>query len=153
MDDLQLTDCELIYTAEIHFTDIVDYGISMEEISSGTIPVPPEGARFDQTFEGFLDGSRLRGWITGTDYLNVRADGLFQLHLHGRVTTEDGINISLSSVGVSRQVEGESLAHLRSAVSLFTTSSTYNWLNILQLWATGTFDPIKSEAHIKAYSV
>jgi hypothetical protein len=144
--------CELIYEAEIHFTGIVDYGVSMEAVSSGMVAVPLAGARFDQTFEGVLHGPKLSGKISGTDYLNVRADGLFQLHLHARVTTEDGANISLSSEGVSIQIEGETLTQLRSAVSLFTSSETYSWLNQLRLWAVGTFDPIKGEALVRAYA-
>jgi len=152
MEQLDLTACELAYEAEIHFTDIVDYGVSMEALSSGKMAVPLGGARFDQAFEGILHGPKLSGKISGTDYLYVRADGLFQLHLHARVTTEDGANISLSSEGVSIQIEGEKVAQLRSAVSLFTSSDTYSWLNQLQLWAVGTFDPMKGEALIKAYT-
>lgn len=144
---------DLLYEAHIKFTDVVDYGISMEALSTGNLPVPLEGARFDQTFEGSLHGPRLNGRIVGTDYLYVRADGLFQLHLHARVTTKDGTNISLASEGVSNHGEGEKVAQLRSAVSLFTLSETYDWLNKLQVWAAGTFDPIKGEALIKGYAV
>ena len=148
-----ISDSELLYEAKIQFTEVIEYGVSIEALSSGKMPVPLAGARFDQTFEGNLYGPRLSGRIYGTDYLYVRADGLFQLHLHARVTTEDGVNISLSSEGVSNQVEGEHAAQLRSAVSLFTTSETYNWLNKLQVWATGTFNPVNQEALIKAYAV
>lgn len=153
MNPEMITEGDLLYEAEIQFTDIVEYGISMEALSSGKLSVPLRGARFDQTFEGILHGPRLSGRITGTDYLYVRADGLFQLHLHARVTTKDGTNISLSSEGVSNHGEGEKVAQLRSAVSLFTLSETYDWLNTLQVWAAGTFDPIKMEAFIKAYAV
>jgi hypothetical protein len=144
--------CELIYEAEIHFTDVVHYGVSMEALTSGGVAVPLAGARFDQTFEGTLDGPRLSGKISGTDYLYVRADGLFQLHLHARVTTEDGIDIAMSSEGVSIQVEGERLTQLRATVSLFTASETYDWLNPLRLWALGTLDPVMGEAMVKAYA-
>jgi hypothetical protein len=152
LDQPKTIACELIYEAEIHFTGTVDYGVTMEALSSRTVAVPLAGARFDQTFEGILHGPKLSGKISGTDYLNVRADGLFQLHLHARVTTEDGANISLSSEGVSIQIEGEKLTQLRSAVSLFTSSETYSWLNQLQLWAVGTFDPMKGEALVRAYA-
>ena len=144
--------CELIYEAEIHFTDVIDYGIGMEAITSGAVAVPLAGARFDQTFEGTLNGPRLSGRISRTDYLYVRADGLFQLHLHARVTTADGINISMSSEGVSIQIEGERLTQLRATVSLFTASETYDWLNRLRLWALGTLDPVMGEALVRAYA-
>ena len=143
---------ELIYEAEIHFTGIVDYGVSMEALTSGRVAIPLAGTRFDQTFEGILHGPKLSGKISGTDYLYVRADGLFQLHLHARVTTEDGAKISMSSEGVSIQIEGEKLTQLRAAVSLFTSSDSYSWLNQLRLWAAGTLDPVKGEALIRAYA-
>ena len=147
-----ITDCLLIYEAEIHFTGIVDYGVKLEDLSSRQVAIPLEGARFDQTFEGTLHGPILTGRISGTDYLHVRADGLFQLHLHGRVTTEDGTEISMSSEGVSVQAEGEKLAQLNAAVSLLTASETYRWLNQLRLWAVGTLDPMRGEALIRAYA-
>jgi hypothetical protein len=143
---------ELIYKAEIDFTDVVDYGVSMEALTSGSVTVPLAGARYDQTFEGTLNGPRLSGKISGTDYLYVRADGLFQLHLHARVTTEDGINIAMSSEGVSIQVEAERLTQLRATVSLFTASETCYWLNRLRLWAVGTLDPVMGEALVRAYA-
>jgi hypothetical protein len=143
---------ELIYEAQIRFTDVVDYGVRMEALTSGDVAVPLSGARFDQTFEGTLNGPRLSGKISGTDYLCVRADGLFQLHLHARVTTEGGISIAMASEGVSIQVEGEKLTQLRATVSLFTASETYNWLNRLRLWALGALDPVMGEALIRAYA-
>ena len=152
MEQLKVTACELIYEAEIYFTSIVDYGVSMEALSSRRMAIPLAGARFDQTFEGILHGPKLSGKIFGTDYLTVRADGLFQLHLHARVTTEDGTNISMSSEGVSIQIEGEKLAQLRVAVTLFTASESYDWLNQLRLWAVGTFDPMKGKALVRAYA-
>jgi hypothetical protein len=66
---------ELIYEAEIQITGLVEYGVSMEALSSGEIAPPPEGARFDQPFNGSIQGPKLSGRISGTDYLYVRADG------------------------------------------------------------------------------
>jgi len=153
MNAKTITAGELVYEADIQFTEMVEYGVSMDAISSGKIPLPLEGARFDQVFEGVLHGPKLSGKISGTDHLHVRADGLFQLHLHARVTTEDGVNISFSSEGVSLQIEGEKAVQLRAAISLFTSSETYKWLNHLQLWALGTLDPIKGKAFVRAYAV
>lgn len=148
-----MPELELIYKADIQFTGTVEYGVSMEGLVSGRKTVPSIGARFDQSFMGTLTGPRLRGTVAGIDYLNIRADGLFQLHLHGRIITDDGVSIALSSKGISRQDEDSQLAHLRSAVTLFTADRTYDWLNQLHLWAVGTFDPVNAEAFISAYSV
>lgn len=144
---------ELIYEAKIKFTEEIDYGVSMADLTSGKVSIPLAGARFDQTFQGILHGPKVRGEIIGTDYLTVRADGLFQLHLHGRITSEEGENISLASEGVSMQVEDELETQLRSAVKLYTLSESYLWLNRLQLWSIGSLDPSKGEAFIRAYSV
>ena len=144
---------ELIYVADFRFTQTVEYGVGMRDLSSGKTPIPLEGARFDQAFQGELHGPRLRGKISGTDYLCVRADGLFQLHLHARLTTDDGVNIAFSSSGVSLQTEDEKVTKLRAAVSLFSSDEAYRWVNKLQLWALGTLDPVKGTARVRAYSV
>ena len=152
METYEITDNTLIYEAEIQFTGVVDYGIRMEALTSGQTAIPLAGTRFDQTFEGTLHGPMLRGRISGTDYLCVRADGLFQLHLHARVTTEDGAQISMTSEGISMQIEGQQETQLRAAVSLFTSSETYAWLNRLRLWAAGTLDPVRGHALVRAYA-
>jgi len=66
---------ELIYEIEANFTGMTDYGVSMEDISTGQVPVPPQGARFDVAFEGVSAGPKLKGSVAGVDYLNMRADG------------------------------------------------------------------------------
>ena len=125
----------------------------MEALTLRKISIPLEGARFDHVFQGELLGPKLRGKISGTDHLYIRADGLFQLHLHARIITHDGINIAFSSKGVSRQVEGEKETQLGAAVSLFTSSEAYKWLNKLQLWAFGSLDPIEGKAVVKGYAL
>ena len=143
---------ELIYEAEIQFTNIVEYGVSMAALSSGKIAFPAEGARFDYGFQGDIRGAKLNGKITGTDYLYVRADGQFQLHIHAQIRTDDGHNISFSSDGLSMQTNGTNETQLRATVSLFTASPAYQWLNKLHIWAIGSLDPGKGQAFVRAYS-
>ena len=142
---------ELLYEAEIHFTNVIEYGVNIGLISSGEAPLPLEGARFDYDFQGDLHGPRLRGTVSGTDYMNVRADRCFQLHIHGQITTDDGANISLRSEGLSVQEEADKVAQLRAGITLFTSSPQYRWLNRLPVWAIGTIDLEKGEARIRAY--
>jgi len=153
MKSKSLNDAQLIYQADIQFTGMIEYGIEMGEITTGGKSIPPGGARFDQVFDGKITGPKIKGIIRGTDYLNVRADGVFQLHLHGQIITEEGVNISLSSLGVSRQIEGEVQGQLRSAVTLYSVDPAYSWLNDHQLLAIGTFDPVNFQAHLNTYSV
>jgi hypothetical protein len=153
MKPLTITAGELIYEAEIQFTNIVEYGVSMEALSSGKIAPPLEGARFDQSFQGTINGPKMRGRISGIDHLYVRADGRFQLHIHAQINTDDGHNIAFSSEGVSIQKEGTEETQLKAAVSLFSSSPEYRWLNELQVWAMGSLDPKKGQAFVRAYAV
>jgi Protein of unknown function (DUF3237) len=153
MNNNDITNFELLYQANIQFTGTVAYGTRLQDISSGKVAIPLTGARFDQTFVGELHGPKLQGEITGTDYLYVRPDGLFQLHLHARVYTQDRVHIAFSSTGVSLQSNNGDIAHIRSAVSLFTSSEAYLWVNNLHLCALGTLDISTGIAKIKAYAL
>jgi hypothetical protein len=146
-----LLTAELLYEAEIRFTSIVEYGVSMEALSSGLTAPPPDGARFDQSFEGSLYGPRLRGRITGTDYLQVSADGRFHLHIHAQIKTDDGQDISFASDGVTYPGERSCEAELRATVSLFSSSPAYKWLNPLHIWALGSLDLDHGRALVRAY--
>ena len=143
---------ELLYEAEIRFTGLVEYGVSMAALSSGQAALPPEGARFDQSFEGTLRGPRLYGRITGTDYLQVSADGRFRLHIHAQIHTDDGQDISFISEGVTYQGERSCETELRATVSLFSSSPQYKWLNPLQVWALGSLDLDKGSATVRGYA-
>ncbi|MEJ2412937.1 MAG: DUF3237 family protein [Anaerolineales bacterium] len=143
---------KLIYEAEIQFTGEIDFGITMNEIISGQKGIPPAGARFDQSFHGTLTGPEIIGSVEGVDYLTVRPDWSFRLHLHGQITTRDGARIAIASQGVSLQSEGSPEAQLRSAVSLTTANEDYQWLNQLQLWALGIMNPQQRTAVIRAFA-
>ena len=67
---------------------------------------PPAGARFDISFRASLRGPRLSGTITGIDYLDMRADGRAQLHIHARIATEDGQAIAFFADGVDTPSRG-----------------------------------------------
>jgi hypothetical protein len=41
MNTQTITAGELVYEADIQFTEMVEYGVSMEAISSGKIPLSP----------------------------------------------------------------------------------------------------------------
>lgn len=116
------------------------------------MPPPAEGARFDVPFEGVSIGPKLRGKVTGVDYLRVRADGRFDLHIHAEIATDDGQKISLHADGVALPQPGSPVASLRENVTLFTSSKVYSWVNTLQVWATGTVDLAQQVVHLKGYS-
>ncbi|MGD9367360.1 MAG: DUF3237 family protein [Desulfobacteraceae bacterium] len=152
MESTSINVGELIYEAAVHFTKVTEYGISMNDLLSGTAVPPPSGVRFDFAFEGSFEGPRLSGTIAGIDYLHVRADGRFQLHIHAQLITNDGENISFFADGIAIPQEGNTMALLRENISFITSSPDYAWLNQVQAWGQGTVDLGKSEVSVKAYA-
>jgi len=144
------TQGELLYEYTVQFTQVVEYGVSMEALTSGQAAPPPEGARFDVYFEGPATGAKLSGSVKGVDYLHVRADGRFQLHIHAEITTDDGKKIALAADGVAL---GEPpVLQLRENVTLTTSAPEHSWVNTIQIWGTGTVDVSKGEVRIKGYA-
>ena len=143
---------EQLYEVSAKFTGATEFGVSMEALSSGKVPPPPEGARFDVAFVGSLRGPKLTGTITGVDYLSVRADGRFQLHIHAALTTEDGANIALFADGIGVPREGSSVLDLKENVTLTTSAGAYSWVNKLQVWGVGTVDLATQEVHVTGYA-
>ena len=143
---------ELLYEYELKFTGVTEYGVSLEAIVAGEVAPPPEGARIDVAFEGASTGPKLKGTVRGIDYLHLRGDGRFQLHIHAEITTDDGEKIALFADGVAYPQQGSNIANLRENVTLSTSSKAYAWVNTLQVWATGTVDLAEQVVRIKAYS-
>ncbi len=141
---------ELLYEYTAKITSVVEYGVSMEALMSGQAPPPAEGARFDVYFEGPVAGTKVSGSVKGVDYLHLRADGRFQLHIHAEITTEDGKKIALSADGVA--LGGPPVLQLRENATLTTSYPEYSWVNTIQVWASGTVDPAKGEIRVKGYA-
>ena len=143
---------ELLYEYTVRFTGMTEYGVSLESLMSGEAAPPPEGARFDVAFEGASNGPKLKCQVTGVDYLRIRADGRFELHIHAEITAEEGQKIALHADGVALPRKGSSIADLRENVTLFTSSQDYTWVNALQVWATGTVDIAEQVVQLKGYA-
>ncbi len=143
---------DLLYEYAVKFTGITEYGVSLQSLLAGEAAPPPEGARFDVAFEGPATGPKLKGNVTGVDYVRVRADGRFQLHIHAHITTDDGEHIALFADGVILPREGSSVADIRENVTLSTSSKRYGWVNSLQVWGTGTVDLVEQVVRLRGYS-
>jgi hypothetical protein len=148
----EITVGEFLYDATVNFTEVVEYGVSLQGLLSGSASVPTAGARFDIAFQGVLRGPKLSGTVVGVDYLHMRADGRTELHIHARITTVDSQDIAFFADGVALPQPGTSVMQLRENVSFMTASPTYAWVNQLQGWGQGTVDPGKGEVRVKAYS-
>jgi len=143
---------DLLYEYTVKFTKIIEYGAALQPLLTGEAAPPPEGARFDVAFEGAVTGPKFKGSIAGVDYLQVRADGRFQLHIHAQITTDEADQIALFADGVVLKRKDGSIADLLENVTLFTSSRRYAWVNPLQVWATGTVDLAEQVVRVRGYS-
>jgi len=138
---------DLVYEAEGHFTEIVDYGMSLEESMSGK-PLPAAGIKLDVAFEGTVTGL-LEGTFSGVDYLYTRADGVDELHIHGCLITTDGARIAVFATGT---VSANESGHVRlfEHVRLHTNFERYQWVNGLAVRGEGTIDPGAGTLQVRA---
>jgi hypothetical protein len=143
---------ELIYEYSPQVTQTVEYGVSADAMFAGE-PPPPEGARLDLYLEGPVCGGKLKGTVRGVDYLNFRADGRAELHIHAEIVTEDGKNVALEAGGVAVRQDGSSLLELREHVSLRSNHAELAWVNGLEIWARGIVDVASGQVHLRGFSV
>jgi hypothetical protein len=142
----------LIYEYTPHVTHVVEYGASADGVFSGQTPPPAEGARFDLYLEGPVKGPKLRGTLRGVDYLWVRADGRAEVDIRAEITTESGRMIALAAGGVAVPEESPSVFGLREHVKLTSNHPELSWVNLLEIWASGTFDFTTRQVLVRAYS-
>jgi hypothetical protein len=144
---------ELIYEYTPQVTRIVEYGASAEAVLMRTSPPPNEGARLDLHLEGPVVAGRLQGTVTGVDYLNMRADGRAELHIHAHITLEDGKRVALEAGGVAIPEGASSIFQLREHVNLISNDPALAWVNTIEIWARGTVDVSTGQVHLRAYAV
>lgn len=130
---------ESVASAQLKFTRVVDYGTTLPDLLSGKSAPPPQGARLDVSTDGPLTGL-ITGKFVSTDYINVRADGRFELNVFGQITTNDGAQISYEGHGVSI-LQPDGTARMRQSVKLVTQSSKYSWVNGVTFIGEGIVNP------------
>ena len=141
---------EKIYEYDLDVTGIVDYGVSLDAVLSGTAQVPLQGLRFDVAFEGPATG-RLAGTVRGVDYVRMRADGRFDLDIRAAIETADGRRIALTAGGVATPRADEPIADLLENITLSTPAADYAWVNTRQVWGYGTVNFATGKIHIEGY--
>ena len=143
---------ELVYEYTLQFTKVTEFGTTLAGLLAGKESPPPAGARIDVAFEGTCFGRGLKGSVQGVDYLNMRADGRVDLHIHADITTNEEARIALEAGGVAILTPESTIGQLRENVTLTTSHPDYVWVNPIQVWATGTVDLDKGEVRVKAYA-
>jgi hypothetical protein len=140
---------ELLYEYVLRVTRIVEYGTSLQAIIGGKAP-PPEGARFDISLEGSVDGPKLKGSCQVVDYLNIRADGRSELHIHAQFDLTDGEKVSLYADGVGT-LDAKGILQLRENVTLKSNSPAHSWVNSIAVWGVGTANLSTGDVQVKGY--
>ena len=141
---------EKIYEYDVALTGTTEFGVAMEDILSGAIPIPPQGARFDGGFDGHMTG-RISGHIRGVDHAYMRPDGHLELNLRAVIETNDSARIALEAGGVGVFRTDAPVIDLSENVTLHTAFAPYTWVNARQIWAIGTVDLAAGRVHIEAY--
>lgn len=139
---------EKVYEYTVQITGVTDFGVTAEAILSGQTPVPPQGARFDFSFDGRAQG-KIAGRIHGIDYFHMRADGRAELNIRGVIETDDGHRISLVAGGITTPRADGAAMDLVETVELTTASPEYAWVNTRPFWAIGT--STGGSIHIEVY--
>lgn len=139
------------FDEKLHLTNVSAYGVSMQELLSGQISPPPEGARLDIAYEGQIEGTRLSGTLKGVDYARVRADGRFQLDIRARLVTDDGIPIALYADGILKAPDLNNIGELRLNMELSTSHPEYAWVNALQVWGSGSVNLETGQIRVSTY--
>jgi hypothetical protein len=143
---------ERIYDATMQITGMVDFGLDLKTVMTGKAQIPPQGLRFNTAFQGELQGPKLAGRISGTDYVLIRPDGVGVLDVHAVVTTTDGERIALRASGTLMQQPDSSVGQIRENITLQTASAKYGWVNSLQCWAAGTSDLSTGRVLMKVFA-
>lgn len=141
----------LLFNESLQLTGIIEYGIQWDQLITGQTALPPQGTRFDITFEGSFEGPEIAGTIKGTDYLTVRADGRFMLDIYATITTDDGEQIPIYEEGVVT-LSDDGMAKLQLNMKFNTVSPKYAWLNKMQVWGLGRIDMSRGEVNVQAYT-
>lgn len=146
---------EHLFDEAVHLTGLTEYSVSWEKLTTGQADLPAEGARFDIAFEGSFEGPKLKGTIVGVDYLQVRADGRFQLDMQASLTTDDGEKIAVYEDGILIAPDPDDearIAQLRLNFRFTTASPKYAWLNQVQGWGRGTVDWNTGQVEVQVYA-
>lgn len=140
----------LLFKETGNLTEIKEYGVSWDELTTGKVAPPTHGARFDIAFEGKLEGD-ISGTLTGVDYLEVRSDGRFMLNIYVEITTDDDERISLEEDGIVVPA-GEGIADMQLNMKFSTNSQKYAWLNTMQVWGLGKVDMNSGKFTVEAFT-
>ena len=125
----------------------------MAALLGGQAPPPPAGSQIDVWFEGPISGPKIKGHMSGVDYLQIRADGQVRLHIHAEIATGDGERIAFFGEGIIRPDATSGLLELRENIALKSSFPACAWVNTVEGWGQGAVNPATGEIKVKVYAV
>ena len=140
---------EHVYDETMQITGTTDFGIDMGSALTGAKTVPPEGVRVDVDFSGELQGPRIKGKITGTDFVLIMPGGVTRLDVRAVIVTDDGARIAFYADGYAPVEKGA--ARLLENVRLHTAAPAFLLVNSTQFWATGEIDLVTVKSSILGF--
>lgn len=143
---------EHLYDAAVQITEMIDFGIDAQSLSSGRTPMPPQGVRFNTSFQGEYTGAKLKGRLIGTGAALVRADNVSMVKSESVLTTLEGDRIAVHADAIyPNPAQGSTVIQWRGNISFHTASSRYSWVNSVMCWETGTIDLATGKMVLKGY--
>lgn len=141
---------ELLFDVAARITGSIDFGASLPAIAARKAAPPPEGAWFDLSIEGTVEGPRLNGRLVAVDHVTLHADGRLELHAHARVELADGGRVSVSADGLATP-DSRGVVHIRETWTLRSNSPAHAWVNSTPVQTSGTVNLGTGELRLKGY--
>lgn len=141
---------EKIFEYDLDVVGMTDFGASLYEILGGQAEVPLEGARFDVSVEGSIEG-RISGSLRGIDYFRIRADGRREIDLRATIETKDGERIAFAARGVAVPRESEPIVDLLLNIKLDSAAPAFALPSTRPTWGVGRMDLTSQKIHVDAY--
>jgi hypothetical protein len=141
---------EVLFECVLRTKSVIEYGSDLRSIATRKVAPPTEGARFDLTLEGSIDGPKFQGIVYGVDHINIRADGEIELHTHAQFDLHDGGRVSYFADG-SGKFDASGGLSTRENVALKSNSPTHTWVNSTHVRAIGSANLVTGEFRAKGY--
>ena len=153
MAAVEITVGEFLYEATVSFTEVVEYGVSLQALSLWHRCATTVWSSVRHSFQrgpGWTPAPAARStvWTISPCVRTVERSCTFMRGSRPRTA-----RISRSSLtGLFLLKKTHRSGNCGRTSSLITASSPYTWVNQLQGWGIGTVDPTKGEVRVKAYA-
>jgi len=140
-----------LYTLELDILSVIDFGVTQKNLAVEGYAHPKEGVRLDAKFRGLVTGPKISGTIDGFDYICIQQSGDFKLNIYATITTHDNKHIALQAGGTAHPTNSSGIFQVEELVDLVSYEENYQWLNGIDIRATGEADLNNGWVKLQAY--